>query len=199
VAGRVTYRRVAKALLLALLLFAAVLVVYGACLCATAKALINSAKEIRTTADAEREIAAWRGRHLVAFYDAPLELGGDNVYWVEVLNTVLSKLRIVQPRSLEMTIHMRSGKVQSVWLIFVNGPTYGTSIAEWFVSDPAMRLHVDQHLRPWAAFVEFSADLPDHQRNKAFAFNADCLVKPWGCKQAEDVLPGIWQLDAAPK
>ena len=198
-AGGATFRRVRTALLLVLSLFMAVLVIYGACLQATAKALIMSAKEIRTTADAERQITVWRGRRLVTFSDEPIELGGDKVYAVQVLNSILSKLRIVQPRSLEMTIRMRGGKLRSVWLVFINGPAYGTAIAEWFVPDPRMRLHVERRLRPWAAYVEFPADLSDHQRNKAFAFNANCLVKPWDCKQAEDVLPGVWRLDAAPR
>ena len=201
-AGGTSFRQVATGLLLVLSLFMAVLMVYGACLRATARALINSAKEIRTTEDAEREIAAWRGRPFAKFYDEPplpLDLGGDKVYGVQVLNTILSKLRIVQPRSLEMTIRMRSGKLRSVWLLFINGPAYGTGVAEWWVPGPSVRFHVERRLRPWAAYVEFSADLPDHQRNKAFAFNANCLVKPWDCKQAEDVLPGVWQLDAAPQ
>ena len=196
-AGRITYRRVAKALLLALSLFVAGLIVYGACLRATAKALINSAKEIRTTADAEREIAAWRGRHLVTFDDELVGPGGDKQYSVLVLNTLLSKLRIIQPRMLAMTILMRSGMLRLVWLDLVDG-SMAISIMEWFIPDSSMRFHVHPH-RPWSAVVEFSADLPDRQRNKAFAFNASCLVKPWDCDKAEDILPGVWQLEAASK
>jgi hypothetical protein len=202
VAGRITYRRVATALLLALSLFAAALVVYGACLRVTAKALINSAKAIHTTADAEREIAAWRGHRLITFYDQPplpANLGGDKVYEVQVLNTVLSRLRIVQPRALEMALRLRSGELRSVSLIFINGPAHGTSIAEWFVPDPARRFHVVHNYKPWGAHVEFSSDLPESQRVKAFGFNVNCLVKLWNCDKAEDVLPGVWQLDAAPQ
>jgi hypothetical protein len=112
VAGGITYRRVATALLLAITLFAAALLVYGACLRATAKALIKSAREIRSTADAEREIASWRGRRLTNFYEEPTlppDLGGDKVYAVQVPNTALSRLRLVRPAWVGMAIRFRSG------------------------------------------------------------------------------------------
>jgi len=116
-----------------------------------------------------------------------------------VSNTVLSRLRIVRLAWVGMAISMRGGKLRYVWVDFGNGPTYGTSAVEWFVPDPARRFHVVHNHKPWGAHVEFSSDLPESQRVKAFGFNVNCLVKPWNCDKAEDVLPGVWQLDAAPQ
>lgn len=190
------------ALLLALFLFTVALVIYGACLGATTKALINSAKEIRTTADAERQIAAWRGRRLAEVIEEPPlppALGGDLVIDVRVLNTVLPKLGTAQPVMAEMAIRTRGGKLLCVDLFFVNGPVTGVGITEWFAPDPSRRLHVSRRQRPWGGHVEFSSELPEPQRVKAFAFNADCLMKPWGRSRAEDVLPGIWEMDTVPQ
>lgn len=202
-AGRITYRRVRVALLLAFFLFTAVLVLYGAYLRSSAKALINSAKDIRSTADAQRQIAAWRGRPLVEVVDEQPQtpvLGGDQSYEVALLNTVLSKLRIARPTMAQMTITMRGGKLRSIFLLMWSGrepSPPGVLIMEWFIPDPSRRFHVDGHVRPWRGLVEFSSDLPEPQRVKAFAFNPDCFVKLGGCKSAEDILPGVWQLATA--
>lgn len=94
----------------------------------------------------------------------------------------------------QMIITMRGGKLRSVNLLMVNGPTTGVGITEWFIADPSKRFHVDYHQRPWGSHVEFPWNLPEPQRVKAFAFNAGCLVKPGGRKRAEDILPGVWQM-----
>ena len=46
-----------------------------------------------------------------------------------------------------------------------------------------------------AIAMVFPSSLPDAQRAKAFAFNTKCLVQPRLCKTAEDILPGVWQLE----
>ena len=55
-------------------------IAYLAHIHALASALITSAREIRTKADAEREIAAWRKRSGENFWQESDHLGGDHNY-----------------------------------------------------------------------------------------------------------------------
>jgi hypothetical protein len=69
-------------------------------------------------------------------------------------------------------------------------------VQEWFDRDRAPHFRVGQKDRPWAAVIEFSASVPETQRDKALALNAKCFVQFNGCKDAADILPGIWELEA---
>jgi hypothetical protein len=69
-------------------------------------------------------------------------------------------------------------------------------VQEWFDEAMPNRFHIGGHARPADAFVEFPSSLPDIERSKAFAVNTNCLTKPGGCKTADDILPGVWQLQS---
>ena len=165
---------------------------------ASATALINSAREIRTKADAEREIAAWRKRSGKDFWEESDHLGGDHNYDAQIVNLAIARLRLVQPTGVTVSVTMRDGKLHCVTVIESTGwyPVASVWIQEWFDEDMPNRFQVSRNRRPSVATVEFPSSLPDDQRTKAFAVNTKCLVKPGGCKTAEDILPGVWQLES---
>jgi hypothetical protein len=67
-------------------------------------------------------------------------------------------------------------------------------VQEWFGQDAPPRFRVNQKDRPWGAIVEFSGSVTESQRDRAMLFNAKCFVQFSGCKAAEDILPGVWQM-----
>jgi hypothetical protein len=100
-----------------------------------------------------------------------------------------------------MTITMRDGELRSIILVMFTGrepnTTSGVWVQEWFDSGAVNDFHVNQKDRPWKATVELSSAVPEAEREKAFALNAECFVRPKGCRSAEDILPAVWQLAAA--
>ena len=171
--------------------------VYLAHLRHSATALINSARQIRNKADAEREIAFWRDRAGKDFWQESDHLGGDHNYDAQIENLVIARLRIVEPTGVTVGITMHDGRLRCVTVIESTGwfPVASVGANEWF-EDPPSRLRVGGHNRPHDAFVEFPWSLPEEQRSKAFALNTDCMTKPGGCKTADDILPGIWELES---
>jgi len=170
---------------------------YGTHVRATATELIDSAREIRTTADAEREIAAWRKRLGKDFWEESDHTGGDHDYDAQIVNLAIARLRVVEPTWITVSITMRDGKLRCVTVIEATGryPVASVWIQEWFDEGMPNRFHVGGHRRPADATVEFPSSLSDDQRTKAFAVNTKCLVKPGGCKTADDILPGVWRLE----
>jgi hypothetical protein len=165
----------------------------------SATALINSAGEIRTKADAEREITAWRTRSGKDFWGESDHPGGDHNYDAQIVNLPIAHLHIVEPTGVTVGITMRDGELRSVTVIESTGwyPVASVWIQEWFDETMPNRFRVLGNRRPYAATVEFPSSLPDDQRKKAFAVNTKCLVRPGGCKTAEAILPGISQLESA--
>jgi len=164
---------------------------------ATAAALIESASNIRSTEDAQRQIAAWRKREGKQFWQESDHPGGQHSYDGQIENLLVSRLHILEPTVVTVGLTMQNGKLQNLAVIIqsVRYPTAAVWVQEWFDSGPANRFHVSKHYQPLTAVVEFSASVPDIQRDKVFALNTKCFVQPRGCGSAEDILPGIWQLD----
>jgi hypothetical protein len=69
---------------------------YLARLHALASALVTSACEIRTKADADREITAWRNRFGKDFWEESDHPGGDHNYDAQIVNLSLARLHVVQ-------------------------------------------------------------------------------------------------------
>lgn len=179
-------------------LFGVGIAVYLAHIRASATALINSAREIRSKADAEREIAAWRKRSGKEFWTESDHPGGDHNYDATIMNVPIARLHIVEPTEVTVGVTMRDGELRCVTVIESTGwyPVASVWISEWFDGGMPNRFHVGGHRRPADAFVEFPSFLPARQRAKAFAVNTNCLTKPGGCRTAEDILPGVWQLQS---
>jgi hypothetical protein len=173
---------------------------YAARVSSSAQALISSASEIHSTSDAERQIAAWRNRSGWSFWQEKSTPSGDHTYDIHVENGLLHHLRIVPPTMVGMTISMHDGELRSIILTMFSGrdpsTTSGVWVQEWFASDAANSFHVNDNGRPWKATVDFSSATPQAQRAKAFSLNSKCLVRPSGCRSAEEILPSVWQLAA---
>src|SRR5207245_9716717 len=88
---------------------------------ASATALINSALEIRTKTDAEREIAAWRKRSGKDFWQESDHPGGDHNYDAQIVNLAIAHLHVVEPTGVTVGITMRDGNLRRVTVIESTG------------------------------------------------------------------------------
>lgn len=166
---------------------------------ASATALIRSARVIRTTADAEREIAAWRRRSGDEFWVESGE-GSEKTYKAQIANGI-ARLGFVELTEVTVDVTMHDGNLRRItvseWTAWY--PLASVWIQEWFdagLGGVPNRLSISRIGKPSAAAVVFSSSLRDDQRTRAFAFNTKCLVQPSLCKTAEDILPGVWHLDS---
>jgi hypothetical protein len=193
-----TLRRALIGLVAGFCLLMAVLLIYAVRLRASAQALIESASEIHSTADAQRQVATWRNRSGRKFGEEESVQRGDHSYDIRVENSLLHLLRVAPPAMVGMTVTTHDGQLRSVILAMITGrepnATSGVWVQEWFDSGTSKDFRVNQKDRPWRAMVEFSSTVPEVARQRAFAFNAECLVKPTGCRTAEDILPAVWRL-----
>ena len=98
-------------------LFALGTIAYLAYVRAMASSLIKSAYDIRTKADAEREIAVWKKKMGIFFWTEGDHPGGDHSYDATVANLPVARLRIVEPTGLTVGITMRDGELRSVTVI----------------------------------------------------------------------------------
>ena len=166
---------------------------------ASATALIKSARVIRTTADAEREIAAWRRRSGNEFWVESRE-ASEKSYKAQIVNGI-ARLGFVQLTDVTVDLTMHDGRLRRITITewTATYPLVSVWIQEWFdagLGGVPNRLSISRIGKPFAAAVVFSSSLRDDQRTRAFAFNTKCLVQPSLCKTAEDILPGVWHLDS---
>lgn len=166
---------------------------------ASATALIKSARVIRTTADAEREIAAWRRSSGNEFWLESRE-GSEKSYKAQIVNGI-ARLGFVQLTDLTVDLTMHDGRLRRITVTewTATYPLVSVWIQEWFdagLGGVPNRLSINRIGKPSAAAVVFSSSLRGDQRTRAFAFNTKCLVQPSLCKNAEDILPGVWHLDS---
>jgi len=164
----------------------------------SALALTASAANIRSTGDAVEEIANWRKREGQLFWRESDQPGGDHNYDAQIENLSLSRFRIVEPTEVTLGITMRGGELRSVTLVMTTGrkPSVSSSVwvQEWFDAGGPALIHVNEKGKPWKATVDLTSAVPDSQRRKALALNTKCLVRMGGCRSAEEILPGVWQL-----
>ena len=163
---------------------------------ASATALIKSAQVIRTTADAEREIAAWRRRSGNEFWVESRE-GSEKTYKAQIVNGI-ARLGFVELTEVTVDVTMHDGNLRRItvteWTAWY--PLVSVRIQEWFDAGLPNRLLVSRTGKPSEAAVVFPSSVRDDRRTKAFAFNTKCLLRPSLCKTAEGILPGVWQLDS---
>jgi len=79
---------------------------------ASATALIKSDRVIRTTADAEREIAAWRRRSGKGFWVESRD-GVENTYEAQIVNGI-ARLGFVELTELTLNITMHEGNLRRI-------------------------------------------------------------------------------------
>lgn len=192
-----TLRRALVSMLIAAVVLSFGLLAYGIRVRASANALINSAVGIRSTADAEREIAIWRSRSGCEFLESTDSPNGDHTYDFRIENGLLHRLRIIPPTFLGMTIDIRNAELRYVTVVMFSGSgpsaEAGVWVSGWFDLWPANKFRVDSKEKPLKAILHFSSTVPEPSRRKAFALNANCFVRLGQCKSAEDILPAVWQ------
>jgi hypothetical protein len=185
-------------LVIGFLLLLAALAISAVRLRFLAQALLASTSEIHSNADAEHMIATWRNRQDSHFSDEPALPDGDHSYTFQVENAPLHQLRIVPPTLVSMSITMRNGVLRSITLVMFTGrepnETSGVWIQEWFGVGTSADLRVNDKRSPWKDIVDLSSAVPENKRRKAFALNTNCFIRPGGCRCAQDILPGVWQL-----
>jgi len=189
-------RKIVFILVAGLGLLVAAIAAYGLHVRASATDLINSARNIHSTADANREIVAWRRRSGREFWKESDHVGGDHNYDAQIDNTLISRLRVFEPSAVTLGVTMRDGELRCITVIVSTGRKPSTTalvwVQEWFEGNRSNSFHVSD--RGWKAVVEFSASAPAPQRAKAFALNTQCFVRPGGCRSAQDILPTVWEL-----
>src|SRR5256884_9577152 len=79
---------------------------------ASATALVKSAQVIRTTADAEREIAAWRTRSGKEFWEESRD-GVEKTYEAQMVNGI-ARLGFVELTELTLDITMHEGNLRRI-------------------------------------------------------------------------------------
>lgn len=139
----------------------------------------------------------WRERRGREFWQESDHFGDHNYDGV-IDNLLISRLHVVKPSVALLGVTINNGELRSV-LVTVNTGWYPEGsvwVQEWFDSSAAPFLHVSRKDRPRAAAVDFSASLPDTERERACGFNTRCLALPRGCTSAEAILPYVWQLDS---
>jgi hypothetical protein len=169
---------------------------YAFHVCASATALIDSASQIRTTADAEREIASWKeNMGTDSWVESDDSSRGGN-YYARIANRAIARMHFVEPSKIIARVTIRNGELLSVSM-FVNTPRAPVAVQEWFETDMQNRFHLS-YIKGTVpeARVQFAATLPDAKRRKGFAIRTTCLVQLGGCKRAGDVLPVIRELES---
>jgi len=175
-------------------LFGLGIAAYAIHFCASAKALIDSASEIRTTADAEHEYVKWRKRLGKESWMESDDSGRGRNYYARIVNRAIAHLHIVGPSEVSVRVTVRDGELLCL-TVDISTPVAPVVIQEWF--RPGMQNRFTLCYIKGAvpiARVQFPSSLPDAQRRNGFAVRTRCLVLPRGCDSGEDVLPVIRDL-----
>ncbi len=164
---------------------------------AVAAELIDSASTIRSTADANNQIAKWRNRSDCSFWENAATANGDKSYDIRIENGLLGRLGIARPTMLGMTIALHNGALRYITVVMFTGSTpnstAGVWIQEWFSLGTVRDFRMDRKDEPRKATLEFSSGVPESERKRALRLSTKCFVQLGGCKSAEDILPGVWQ------
>jgi hypothetical protein len=169
---------------------------YAIHLYASARALINSAREIRTTEHAEREIAAWKKRSGNQFWVESSDFS-EKTYKAEIVNLQMARLGLMELTGVTVEITFQRGKLLTITVAETTGwfPLASVWMREWFDVGVQNRLLVSRRGYPSAAVVSFPSSVSENQRAKVFALKPNCLARPSVCKTAAGILPDVWQLE----
>ena len=192
---RVTWIQRALLTLCAVALLSAVIVMaHAAQLRRSAHELIISAKQIHSTADAEREIRTWRQRVGRGYSESRSPDGKGLAYQVQVGNGLLSRLPLIPSAGALLQVTTFSGQLNQV-LVGVYTDKSSVWVQEDFSGKSPEQLYIkserDSAGKAAKTILMFTSDVAAEERENAFALNAACLVKPGGCPHAEDILPTL--------
>ncbi len=114
---------------------------YAFHVCASATALIDSASQIRTTADAEREIASWKKNMGTDSWVESDDSGRGGNYYARIANRAIARMHFVEPSEIIAEVTIRNGELLSV-SIFVNTPRAPVAVEEWFETGMQNSFHL---------------------------------------------------------
>jgi hypothetical protein len=109
------------AVLVLLVLVSGTIVAYLFHVRSTATTLITSAKEIRSTEDAKRQIATWGAREGTLFWTETDHPGDDHSYDAVIVKLPMARLHVVKPTEVTVSITLRDGELRSVTVIESTG------------------------------------------------------------------------------
>jgi hypothetical protein len=179
------------------LVLAATLALYCVRLRSSAQDLIDAAGGITSSSDIQQLVDNLRSRTGVVFWKNGAQSNGEETYEFRIENTLLHRLHLLPPAMLGVTIAIQGGKLHSLSVVMFSGrqpsTTSGVWIQEWF-GDSTREFRVNDNRRPSKATVDFTSGMSGVLKKKAFQLNANCLVKLRGCRSAEEILPGVWNL-----
>jgi hypothetical protein len=159
---------------------------------------VKSALRIRSRADAKDEIEDMRKRFGNSFCEESDQLRGDYIYDAQVHTLSVARFLIIAPTVLNRGVAIRNGQLHYVVVTMASGqrgfaPPAHVWIQEWFGPAQSSHMPVSERDRPRSAAVDFTSAVPDAVRQKAFGSRTACFTKTRGCRNAEELLPNVWQ------
>lgn len=125
--------------------------------------------------------------------------GDTCAYGLQARNRVLRRLRLAPSTGISITVEFkeRVASVVSVWGDIGQFSEIGTAMVDEMnyggrlkCGSPACFGRQDNYPGvPWRVWVKLDATAPVESRKRAFAFNAGCLSRIGGCKNAGELLP----------
>ena len=163
---------------------------------ARAQELVKSALRIRSTADAKDEVQDMRKRFGNSFREESDHLGGDYNYDAQVHDLSIARFLIVALTVLNRGVAIRNGQLHYVVVAMASGQrgfAPSAHVQEWFGPAQPSHMHASEMDRPRSATVAFTPAVADAVRQKAFGSPTACFTKTRGCRNAEELLPNVWQ------
>jgi hypothetical protein len=183
----------------ALVLLCFSVVAYGLHVRKSADALIQEAGRIRSIVDVKQQVTLWQ-RTSRGYSESQSPDGGGRAYQVRVGNGALAALRVVPKTEVLLQVVTRSGELDLVVLGMYSAES-SVWVQEEFAANASGSLAVntqrDESGKPIKTFISFPARLDERKKKSAFALAANCLVRPGGCENTEEILPALHELEKA--
>ena len=180
----------------AALLFAGATVVYAVHVRRSARAMLISAGQIRSTADFERQAVIWREQYGRDYWEDTL--GDEHLYGVRLVTNRFYFIHLFPGTFLQVDARTRQGNLGVISATMYSGYNGepGVSVDEVFWPSRPKHLSVDGQMTTtgwWRVGVTLPADVDESVRRLAFD-NPGCFLNFCGCKRPEDMLPGLLAL-----
>lgn len=162
----------------------------------SARALIDGASQIRSLSDAEQQAANWR-RVSRGYDEYQSNDRTKRGYRLELNNGFLSTLHLVPSTGVQVQVTTASGQLQGLLIGMYTNESSVWVQEEFSQSSSRIQSERNPSGTPTKTVVILGPNADDSTRARAFAFDANCLVKLAGCKNANEMLPSIPELETA--
>lgn len=192
--GRIAVRSVLAALLVVALLHFAGVIAYAVRVRAAAQTLIQSATEIHSVADADRLAASWGESSFqghTAFHSRE-----RHEYRFEVRTGLLTTFHLVPSTGLLLEVTLVSDQRQRVVLGMYTDQSSVWVQDDSSAADSSVQSQHDSAGLPVKTVVTLGYGTGESTRARAFAFNPNCFTKLGGCRNAQQMLSTLRQLES---